>query len=94
MYIYKMTTGSRAEVLHGTADQPAGGLKKKDLVLAKDGQIKSKQAVKSAVARMKSEGKAAMVKIFKPKKGKFSLQPKEGTKAYEKKIAKMEKLSK
>jgi hypothetical protein len=43
---------------------------------------------------MKSEGKAAMVKIFKPKKGKFSLQPKEGTKAYEKKIAKMEKLSK
>jgi len=46
------------------------------------------------LARMKSEGKAAMVRVFKPKKGKFSLQPKEGTKAYEKKIAKMEKLSK
>ena len=90
-----MTIGSRAEVLHGTADQTAGGLKKKDLVLdKKDGQIKSKQAVKAALARLKSEGKAAMVRVFKPKKGKFSLQPKEGTKAYEKKIAKMEKLSK
>ena len=59
-----MTIGSRAEVLHGTADQTAGGLKKKDLVLAKDGQIKSKQAVKSALARMKSEGKAAMLSLI------------------------------
>jgi hypothetical protein len=30
-----------------------------------------------------------MVKVFKPKEGKFKLQPKEGTKAYDKLIKKM-----
>jgi hypothetical protein len=29
------------------------------------------------------------VKVFKPKEGKFKLQPKEGTKAYDKLIKKM-----
>jgi hypothetical protein len=84
--------GTRAEVFHGTADKTSGGLMKKDLMLdTKDGRIKSKAAHDAAIARMKSEGKAAMVKVFKPKKGKFTLQPKQGTKAYEKKIKKMEK---
>ena len=88
------SVGSRAEVFHGTAEKTSGGLMKKDLMMGKDGRIKSKAAHDAAVARMKSEGKAAMVKIFKPKKGKFTLQPKEGTAAYEKKIKKMEKAKK
>jgi hypothetical protein len=83
-----MTVGSRAQVFHGTADQTAGGLKKKDLILD-NGEIKSKAAQQAALARMKKEGKKAMVKVFKPKAGKFKLQPKEGTKAYDKLIKKM-----
>ena len=83
-----MTVGSRAQVFHGTADQTAGGLKKKDLILD-NGEIKSKAAQQAALARMKKEGKKAMVKVFKHKAGKFKLQPKEGTKAYDKLIKKM-----
>lgn len=84
-----MTVGSRAEVFHGNADKTPGGLKKKDLLM-KDGHIVSKAASKAALARMKKEGKKAMVKVFKPKKTGFKLQPKSGTKEYEKKIDKMQ----
>ncbi len=84
-----MTVGSRAEVFHGTADQTTGGLKRKDLVMGRDGSIKSKAARKAALARMKDEGKNAMVKVFKPSKGDFELQPKKGTKAYKELIKKM-----
>ena len=80
--------GSRAQVFHGTADQTAGGLKKKDLILD-NGQIKSKAAQEAALARMKKEGKKHLVKVFKPTKKGFKLQPKEGTKAYKTKVAKM-----
>ena len=81
--------GSRAQVFHGTADQTAGGLKKKDLILD-NGEIKSKAAQQAALARMKKEGKKHLAKVFKPtKKGGFKLQPKEGTKAYKTKVAKM-----
>jgi len=38
---------------------------------------------------MKREGKKHLTKVFKPKKGKFALQPKEGTKEYKKKMKKM-----
>ena len=55
----------------------------------KYGEIKSKQASKAALERMKEEGKKAMVKVFKPKKSGFKLQPKAGTKAYKKLITKM-----
>ena len=72
--------GSRAQVFHGTADQTAGGLKKKDLILD-NGEIKSKAAQQAALARMKKEGKKHLVKVFKPTKKGFKLQPKEGTKA-------------
>ena len=89
----KMSTkpiGSRAEVFHGTADKTSGGLKKKDLMLdPKDGQIKSVAAHQAALDRMKREGKKHLTKVFKPKKGKFTLQPKEGTKEYKKKMKKM-----
>jgi hypothetical protein len=38
-----MTTGSRAQVYHGNADQTTGGLKKKDLkMVKKTGEIVSK----------------------------------------------------
>jgi hypothetical protein len=84
-----MTVGSRAEVFHGTADKTAGGLSKKDLLM-KDGRIVSKAASKAALKRVKKEGKKAMVNVFKPKKDGFKLQPKTGTKEYEKKIAKMQ----
>jgi len=85
-----MSIGSRAEVFHGTADKTSGGLTQRDLMLdPNDGQIKSVQAHKSALARMKKEGKKHLTKVFKPKKGKFALQPKEGTKEYKKKMKKM-----
>jgi len=82
--------GSRAEVFHGTAAKTSGGLTQKDLMLdPNDGQIKSVAAHKAAVKRMEREGKKHLTKVFKPKKGKFALQPKEGTKEYKKKMKKM-----
>ena len=42
------TTGSRAEVFHGTAKHTRGGLKKADLFKNKYGRIVSKKASKSA----------------------------------------------
>ena len=83
------TFGSRAEVFHGTAEKTAGGLKKKDLFQDQYGAIKSKAASKAALERMEEEGKKAMVKVFKPKKSGFKLQPKVGTSAYKKLIKKM-----
>tara|TARA_B100000287_G_scaffold91317_1_gene83596 strand:+ start:29 stop:286 length:258 start_codon:yes stop_codon:yes gene_type:complete len=83
------TFGSRAEVFHGTAMKTTGGLMKNDLEQDKYGRIISKAASKAALARMKSEGKKAMVKVFKPKKSGFKLQPKSGTAAYKKLIKKM-----
>ena len=57
-----MTIGSRAQVYHGTADQTAGGLKKKDLKKVKDeivSKTKSKGEKKNpwikAVAKAKKE---------------------------------------
>ena len=83
------TFGSRAEVFHGTAMKTTGGLMKKNLELDKYGKFISKAASKAALARMKDEGKKAMVKVFKPKKSGFKLQPKSGTAAYKKLIKKM-----
>jgi len=89
----KMSTkpiGSRAEVFHGTAAKTSGGLRAKDLMLdPNDNQIKSVAAHKAALKRMEREGKKHLTKVFKPKKGKFALQPKEGTAAYKKKMKKM-----
>jgi hypothetical protein len=90
----KMSTkpvGSRAEVFHGTCSQDLRWSSlQRDLMLdPNDNQIKSVAAHKAALARMKKEGKKHLTKVFKPKKGKFTLQPKEGTKEYKKKIKKM-----
>jgi len=83
------TFGSRAEVFHGSALKTTGGLEKTDLAQDKYGKIVSKAARKAALARMKDEGKKHLVKVFKPKKSGFGLQPKEGTKKYKTLIKKM-----
>jgi len=83
------TFGSRAEVFHGSALKTTGGLEKTDLTQDKYGKIVSKAARKAALARMKDEGKKHLVKVFKPKKSGFGLQPKEGTKKYKTLIKKM-----
>ena len=90
-----MTIGSRAEVFMAQQTKPP-------VVLRRRIWFWIRRMAKLRASRLSSrrwllenlKSKAAMVRVFKPKKGKFSLQPKEGTKAYEKKIAKMEKLSK
>ena len=85
--------GSRAEVLHGSAMQTAGGLKKSDLFLDKeDGRIKSKTASKAADVRMKREMKvgAHLTQIWQPEKGEFKVQPGEGNRGYKTRIAKHE----
>ena len=83
------TFGSRAEVFHGTAMKTTGGLMKTDLIQDKYGRIISKAARKAALDRMKEEGKQHLVKVFKPKKSGFALQPKEGTKKYKTLVKKM-----
>lgn len=61
-------TGSRAEVMHGTAKHTAGGLKKGDLMYRK-GRIVSKKASaagKKSIKRLRAMG-------FVAKKGQFKL---------------------
>lgn len=44
---------------------------------------------KAAMDRMKKEGNGHLVKVFKPEKGEFKLQPKQGTAKHKKLIKKM-----
>ena len=63
-----MAVGSRIQVMHGTADHTAGGLKKADLMMHK-GRIVSRKAHaagKKAFARLRAAG-------YAPKKGTFKL---------------------
>jgi hypothetical protein len=83
--------GSRAQVFHGTADRTPGGLRKKDLFQDKYGNIKSRAASAAAKNRMKREGNKAMVRVFKPSKKGFQLQPKKGTKKYREKVKSMKR---
>ena len=65
------STGSRASVMHGTADHTPGGLKKADLKYNKWGRIVSRK--KSAKAKKDNR----LVKMgFKTRKGKFGLAKK------------------
>jgi hypothetical protein len=64
-----LTTGSRVQVYHGTAQHTSGGLTKKDLFMNKRGRIVSKKASaagKKAFTRLVKAG-------YKPKKGTFKL---------------------
>ena len=54
--------GSRAQVMHGTADHTAGGLKKGDLMKSKSGKIVSRKAHAAglkAMNRLRKSGKMA-----------------------------------
>jgi hypothetical protein len=63
-----MTTGSRAQVMHGTADHTSGGLTKGDLKYNKAGRIVSRKK------SMKAKKEKRLVKLgFKTRKGKFGL---------------------
>ena len=57
-----MRSHSIEGAFHGNADKTPGGLSKNDLIM-KDGRVVSKAASKAALARMKKEGKKAMVKV-------------------------------
>ncbi len=73
--MHEKTTGSKAEVFHGTAKHTSGGLEKKDLMKTKAGRIVSRKkhaAGKKAIARLFKLG-------FKPTKGRFSLFRKSAT---------------
>jgi hypothetical protein len=63
------TTGTRAQVWHGTAKKTSGGLTKKNLMMNKHGRIVSrrKHAVgKKSIKRLEKLG-------YKAKKGEFKL---------------------
>jgi hypothetical protein len=63
--------GSRAEVMHGTADHTSGGLTKADLKYNKWGRIVSRKK------SMKAKKDNRLVKMgYKTRKGKFGLIPK------------------
>ena len=64
--------GSRAQVMHGTADHTSGGLKKKDLMMNKHGRIVSK----AKSLRAKKEKRLEKAGYF-TKKGKFGFVKKE-----------------
>jgi len=83
----KQISIERKMVLEGKLDQTKGGLRKVDLL--PDGR--SKKAVEASLKRMKIEGPKHLTKVFPPAKKGFKLQPKVGTKAYDKKIKKMKK---
>lgn len=64
-----VTTGTKAQVFHGTAKHTAGGLTKKDLLKTKRGRIvsiKQRKAGLKAIKRLRKLG-------FTAKKGKFTL---------------------
>ena len=65
----KKTVGSRAEVIHGTAERTSGGLRKGDLEKKANGRIVSRKASaagKKALKRLTDAGYVA-------KKGEFKL---------------------
>lgn len=65
---FEMTTGSRAQVWHGTAKKTSGGLEKSDLKQTKDGRIVSKKLSN----KMKKEGlKRLRDAGYTYEKGKF-----------------------
>lgn len=67
-----MTTGTRAQVFHGTADKTPGGLSKSDLML-KDGHIMSK--AQSAAGKANpglKKWRSAVKKAGGYKKGEFT----------------------
>lgn len=63
------TSGSKAQVWHGSAKHTSGGLTRKDLMKTKRGRIVSKKKHAIGLRRIKSLRKLG----FKAKKGTFKL---------------------
>jgi predicted RNA binding protein YcfA (HicA-like mRNA interferase family) len=63
------TTGSHAQVYHGTAKHTSGGLTKKDLVVNKHGRIVSRKKMMQGKKALKYLHRAG----YKAKKGSFTL---------------------
>ena len=62
------TTGSKAQVWHGTAKHTSGGLKKGDLMKTKKGRVVSKKkhaAGKKAITKLRKLGYVAKKGTFK-----------------------------
>jgi hypothetical protein len=72
------TTGSKAQVYHGTAKHTVGGLTRKDLMQTKRGKIVSRKqhaAGLKAITRLRSAGyvaKKGTFKLFTKKHGRKS----------------------
>lgn len=69
---HQITTGTKAQVFHGTAKHTSGGLTKKDLMKTKAGRIVSRKkhaAGKKAIQRLFKAG-------YKPTKGTFKAMKK------------------
>ena len=69
---HQITTGTKAQVFHGTAKHTSGGLHKKDLMKTKAGRIVSRKkhaAGKKAIQRLFKAG-------YKPTKGTFKAMKK------------------
>jgi hypothetical protein len=64
-----LSSGTRAQVMHGTAKKTSGGLMKKDLMY-KNGRIVSVKASKTAKKRAMKGKFAEYVKLAKANKGK------------------------
>ena len=75
--------GSRAQVMNGTCEKTAGGLKKKDLKYNSNNEIVSKKA-SSKARTLNNLGIWKVKGAEKNKSGDFEdfLRPKKGTKAY------------
>jgi hypothetical protein len=67
------TEGTRAEVMHGTAQRTSGGLTKKDLKYNKSGRIVSKK--KSQLAKNDKRLEKAGYKTKKGEFGSFYVSP-------------------
>lgn len=80
-----MSVGSRAEVMHGNADNTSGGLKKSDLKYNKNGRIvskrKSEKMKKEKGRRLKAAGFTLSKKgqKFGPKKSQKNKSKKNKT---------------
>jgi hypothetical protein len=64
-----ITTGSKAQVFHGTAKHTSGGLTKKDLVQNKHGRIVSRKKMMAGKKALKFLTR----KGYKARKGSFKL---------------------
>ena len=78
-----MTVGSKAQVLHGTADKTSGGLEKKHLKKNPDGRIVSKKQSKGLHPKMKAWGDATKIVMDARKSDKF-VSIKKGSALYKK----------